>query len=258
MEDTSELLSADARERTGQGLSRFLNVVDGLIGQGLRVIVLVTTNEEIKLHPAVARPGRCAANMMFDALSREGIGWLSAHGVDEESRGGARSRRSTLRPRAGPQRDSPGRLRRLGDARLPNSRSRRTSSASRSPLRTRASTWSGRTSILVTPVESISGQPLVPVLVDAGRVLRRLDGHHPLPRAAAAGPALFPRDEARRGGSRSSSTGSTASGSARRTRSRRSAVSLNRISRGSTSSVASDRLARLLRAAARRPGLPVR
>jgi hypothetical protein len=89
MEDTGELLSADARERTGQGLSRFLNVVDGLIGQGLRVIVLVTTNEEIKkLHPAVARPGRCAANVMFDALSREEASeWLSAHGVDEESRG---------------------------------------------------------------------------------------------------------------------------------------------------------------------------
>jgi Domain of unknown function (DUF5925) len=89
MEDTGELLSSDARERTGQGLSRFLNVVDGLIGQGLRVIVLVTTNEEIKkLHPAVARPGRCAANVMFDALSREEASeWLGAHGVGEESRG---------------------------------------------------------------------------------------------------------------------------------------------------------------------------
>jgi hypothetical protein len=89
MEDTGELLSSDARERTGQGLSRFLNVVDGLIGQGLRVIVLVTTNEEIKkLHPAVARPGRCAANVMFDAISRdEASEWLAAHGVDEESTG---------------------------------------------------------------------------------------------------------------------------------------------------------------------------
>jgi uncharacterized protein DUF5925/ATPase family protein associated with various cellular activities (AAA) len=89
MEDTGELLSADARERTGQGLSRFLNVVDGLIGQGLRVIVLVTTNEEIKkLHPAVARPGRCAANVMFDALSREeATDWLRMRGVDEESTG---------------------------------------------------------------------------------------------------------------------------------------------------------------------------
>ena len=89
MEDTGELLSADARERTGQGLSRFLNVVDGLIGQGLRVIVLVTTNEEIKkLHPAVARPGRCAANVMFDSLSRvEASDWLAAHGFEEDSRG---------------------------------------------------------------------------------------------------------------------------------------------------------------------------
>ena len=89
MEDTGELLSADARERTGQGLSRFLNVVDGLIGQGLRVIVLVTTNEEIKkLHPAVARPGRCAANVMFDALSRdEASEWLAAHGIEDESSG---------------------------------------------------------------------------------------------------------------------------------------------------------------------------
>jgi Domain of unknown function (DUF5925) len=89
MEDTGELLSADARERTGQGLSRFLNVVDGLIGQGLRVIVLVTTNEEIKkLHPAVARPGRCAANVVFDALSpEEASEWLAVHGLDEQSRG---------------------------------------------------------------------------------------------------------------------------------------------------------------------------
>jgi hypothetical protein len=89
MEDTGELLSADARERTGQGLSRFLNVVDGLIGQGLRVIVLVTTNEEIKkLHPAVARPGRCAANVMFDYLTREeASGWLADHGIEEESHG---------------------------------------------------------------------------------------------------------------------------------------------------------------------------
>jgi hypothetical protein len=89
MEDTGELLAADARERTGQGLSRFLNVVDGLIGQGLRVIVLVTTNEEIrKLHPAVARPGRCAANVLFEALSAdEASEWLRGHGVEDGAPG---------------------------------------------------------------------------------------------------------------------------------------------------------------------------
>jgi hypothetical protein len=81
LEDTGELLSADARVSMGQGLSRFLNVVDGLIGQGLRVLVLVTTNEPIRrLHPAVARPGRCAANVEFTALSQsEAAGWLAAH-----------------------------------------------------------------------------------------------------------------------------------------------------------------------------------
>jgi hypothetical protein len=93
LEDTGELLSADARERAGQGLSRFLNVVDGLIGQGLRVLVLVTTNEEIrKLHPAVARPGRCAANVEFGALSaEEAAAWIELHGLE-----GAAAGRRTL------------------------------------------------------------------------------------------------------------------------------------------------------------------
>ena len=85
LEDTGELLTSDARMQSGQGLSRFLNVVDGLIGQGLRVLVLVTTNEELrKLHPAVARPGRCAANIEFVPLTAdEARHWLSGRGVDE-------------------------------------------------------------------------------------------------------------------------------------------------------------------------------
>jgi hypothetical protein len=85
LEDTGELLTPDAKTLIGQGLSRFLNVVDGLIGQGLRVLVLVTTNEPIRtLHPAVARPGRCAANVQFVPLDRdEAAKWLTEHGVDE-------------------------------------------------------------------------------------------------------------------------------------------------------------------------------
>jgi hypothetical protein len=85
LEDTGELLSANARAAVGQGLSRFLNVVDGLIGQGLRVLVLVTTNEELKaLHPAVARPGRAAANVEFSPLSSAEAGaWLASHGISE-------------------------------------------------------------------------------------------------------------------------------------------------------------------------------
>lgn len=89
LEDTGELLTPDAKAVIGQGLSRFLNVVDGLIGQGLRVLVLVTTNEPIKvLHPAVARPGRCAADIEFDRLTAEEAGaWLRQHGAEESADG---------------------------------------------------------------------------------------------------------------------------------------------------------------------------
>jgi Domain of unknown function (DUF5925)/ATPase family associated with various cellular activities (AAA) len=86
LEDTGELLTPDAKSIIGQGLSRFLNVVDGLIGQGLRILVLVTTNEEIKtLHPAVSRPGRCAANIEFGPLSpEEAERWLELRGITDE------------------------------------------------------------------------------------------------------------------------------------------------------------------------------
>lgn len=86
LEDTGELLSADAKQRTGQGLSRLLNTVDGLIGQGLKILVLVTTNEELKsLHPAVARPGRCASRVTFAEMNRaEGRTWLRANGAPDE------------------------------------------------------------------------------------------------------------------------------------------------------------------------------
>ncbi|HZE05050.1 MAG TPA: AAA family ATPase, partial [Solirubrobacteraceae bacterium] len=83
LEDTGELIAADAKERTGQGLSRLLNLVDGMVGQGLRVLVLVTTNEPLRrLHPAVARPGRCAARIEFEPFSAdEARTWLAAQGT---------------------------------------------------------------------------------------------------------------------------------------------------------------------------------
>lgn len=72
LEDTGELLAANAKQSYGQGLSRLLNVVDGMIGQGLRVLALVTTNDELgTLHPAVSRPGRCASQLEFGPLSAE-------------------------------------------------------------------------------------------------------------------------------------------------------------------------------------------
>lgn len=84
LEDTGELLAMDAKARTGQGLSRLLNVVDGLIGQGLRILVLVTTNELLRaLHPAVSRPGRCVAQIEFAPFRPdEADEWLERHGKE--------------------------------------------------------------------------------------------------------------------------------------------------------------------------------
>lgn len=89
LEDAGELLTHDAKAVVGQALSRLLNVVDGMIGQGLRVIVLVTTNEEIaKLHPAVQRYGRCSSRLVFEPLSEdEAQAWVNKRGIDAEVRG---------------------------------------------------------------------------------------------------------------------------------------------------------------------------
>jgi hypothetical protein len=88
LEDIGELLAADAKLRTGQGLSRLLNVVDGMIGQGLRILVLVTTNEQAgTLNPAVARPGRCAAVVEFTEFDADEAGeWLRRNDVTVTSR----------------------------------------------------------------------------------------------------------------------------------------------------------------------------
>jgi hypothetical protein len=82
LEDTGELLSEDAKDRTGQGLARLLNVVDGFIGQGLRILILITSNEDLgKLHPAVSRPGRCAAVVKFKELNEiEAEAWAKKKG----------------------------------------------------------------------------------------------------------------------------------------------------------------------------------
>lgn len=82
LEDAGELLTVDAKNREGQNLSRLLNVVDGLVGQGLRVLMLITSNEPIaRLHEAVARPGRCAASIEFAAFAPEEVAaWLTSRG----------------------------------------------------------------------------------------------------------------------------------------------------------------------------------
>ncbi len=74
LEDSGEFLAPDAKQLAGQALSRLLNVCDGVLGQATRSLVLVTTNEPLRtLHPALARPGRCLAEVEFRELEREEI-----------------------------------------------------------------------------------------------------------------------------------------------------------------------------------------
>ena len=81
MEDANEFLGVDAKERTGQSLSRLLNMADGLVGQELNLLILITTNEPIeKIHPAIKRHGRCLSNIEFGTLSvAESEAWLREH-----------------------------------------------------------------------------------------------------------------------------------------------------------------------------------
>jgi hypothetical protein len=78
LEDCDELIRGEAKQNTGQALSRLLNLTDGLLGQGRKVLVAITTNEDLaRLHPAVVRPGRCLARVEVPALSfSEAASWL--------------------------------------------------------------------------------------------------------------------------------------------------------------------------------------
>lgn len=85
MEDADEFLQADAKIRQGQALSRLLNMADGLIGQGLNILVLITTNEPLgKIHPAIQREGRCLANIEFGRLTVDEVGaWAEVHNLPD-------------------------------------------------------------------------------------------------------------------------------------------------------------------------------
>jgi hypothetical protein len=84
LEDCDELIRAEAKQSTGQGLSRLLNLTDGMLGQGRDVLVAITTNENLnRLHPAVIRPGRCLAQVEVGPLSQaEARAWLESNADD--------------------------------------------------------------------------------------------------------------------------------------------------------------------------------
>jgi len=74
LEDAGEYLAPDAKQTRGQALSRLLNVCDGVLGQAMNALILVTTNEPLRsLHPALSRPGRCVAQVGFERFDRASI-----------------------------------------------------------------------------------------------------------------------------------------------------------------------------------------
>lgn len=78
LEDCDELIRADAKAGAGQALARLLNLTDGILGQGMRALVAITTNEPLaRLHPAIVRPGRCLAQVEVGRLTpAEARRWL--------------------------------------------------------------------------------------------------------------------------------------------------------------------------------------
>src|SRR3954447_5050055 len=78
VEDADELIRSDARKEAGASLGRLLNLTDGILGHGLRALLLITTNEPMRaLHPAVVRPGRCLADVQFRPFTYDEAGeWL--------------------------------------------------------------------------------------------------------------------------------------------------------------------------------------
>ena len=81
LEDADEFLTRDAKSQSGQGFSRLLNMTSGLIGQGLKILVLITTNEPLQsIHEAITRNGRCLSNIQFDLFNAtEANEWLKGH-----------------------------------------------------------------------------------------------------------------------------------------------------------------------------------
>lgn len=86
MEDVDDILSENNKQQYGDIVSKFLNLLDGFIGQGKDFFLIVTANtEHAKFHKAVLRPGRCLSYVEFDCFSQEdGKQWLKDKGLKEE------------------------------------------------------------------------------------------------------------------------------------------------------------------------------
>lgn len=89
LEDAAELFSSGCRNT--QGFARFLNLTDGIVGQGLRCVFLLTANEEIgRIDEALTRPGRCLQAVEFKPFDlADARAWLERNGADPRHAAGS-------------------------------------------------------------------------------------------------------------------------------------------------------------------------
>lgn len=85
LEDAPQLLLQESRAAQGTRMANLLAMTDGILGQGLRAIFLVTTNEKVhRLDPAIRRPGRCLQELELPNFTAEQArAWLAARGCTD-------------------------------------------------------------------------------------------------------------------------------------------------------------------------------
>lgn len=86
VEDGDEFIDVGQSEHKGQSIARLLNMADGIVGQGLNLMTLITTNVPMeRLNPALARSGRCLADIHVGGFSEDDARtWLTAHDIDPD------------------------------------------------------------------------------------------------------------------------------------------------------------------------------
>lgn len=72
IEDGLNFLLRESRGHESGAMSRLLNLTDGILGQGLRLLFLVTSNEkEQDIDPAFLRAGRCLQRLKFSPFTAD-------------------------------------------------------------------------------------------------------------------------------------------------------------------------------------------
>ena len=86
IEDGDEFVNVESKDSKGQSIARLLNMADGIVGQGLNLLTLITTNVPMEqLNPALARSGRCLADIHVGGFSEDDARtWLEAHEINPD------------------------------------------------------------------------------------------------------------------------------------------------------------------------------